>query len=140
MGRGRAAHDAVLATRHAARVAAFRPRSLPVPVGHPTLQHLTEWDTFTGRFRARERVEVRARVSGYLTGIHFKDGERVKKGDLLFVIDQRPFENTLEHAEARLALARQNHDRIESLLPTGAVSQLEMDQANQELKDAGATL
>lgn len=60
----------------------------------------------TGRLEAVERVELRARVSGYLKSIHFKDGQFVEKGDLLFVIDQRPFENALKAAEARLESAR----------------------------------
>jgi multidrug efflux system membrane fusion protein len=65
-----------------------------------------EWDEYTGRFDAVETVEVRARVSGYLTAVHFKDGQAVKKGDLLFVIDPRPFERALEQAQAELLQAQ----------------------------------
>jgi RND family efflux transporter MFP subunit len=101
---------------------------------------LTEWDEYTGRFRAQNRVEVRARVTGYLTSINFTDGAHVKKGDLLFLIDQRPYQVALEHAEASYGLAKQNEDRIKPLLNTGAVSQQEYDQAEQQLKDSAASI
>ena len=55
-------------------------------------------------------VEVRARVSGYLDGVHFKDGQMVKQGDLLFTIDKRPFQNALEQARATLTQAQSNLD------------------------------
>lgn len=112
----------------------------PVRVGHPIQKPVTEWDTFTGRFQARDRVEVRARVSGYLTHVNFKDGQRVKKGDVLFVIDQRPFQIALDRAEADYALAQKNHERISGLISTGAVSAQEADVASQQLKSAGANL
>ena len=120
--------------------AAPPPGPPPTHVGHPVLQHLTEWDEYTGRFRAQNRVEVRARVTGYLTSINFTDGAHVKKGDLLFVIDQRPYQVALAHAEASYELAKQNEARIQPLLNTGAVSQQEYDQAEQQLKDAAASI
>ena len=64
-----------------------------------------EWDEYTGRFDAVETVELRARVSGHLTEVRFKDGQNVKQGDLLFVIDPRPFERALEQARAELFAA-----------------------------------
>src|SRR5689334_15022317 len=64
----------------------------PVTIAQPVERKVAEWDEFTGRFQAVDTVEVRARVSGYLTEIHFTDGQMVKTGDLLFVIDPRPFE------------------------------------------------
>ena len=73
-----------------------------VTVSHPLEREIVEWDEYTGQFAAVEYVEVRARVSGYLTEIHFEDGQFVKKGDLLFVIDPRPFEADLQQAEANL--------------------------------------
>jgi RND family efflux transporter MFP subunit len=76
-----------------------------VTVSRPLLREITEWDEYTGRFDAVEAVEVRARVAGYLTEVHFKDGQTVKQGDLLFVIDSRPFERALDQARAELALA-----------------------------------
>src|SRR6202043_1982640 len=77
----------------------------PVTVSHPLEKTITEWDEFTGQFQAVEFVAVRARVSGYLTEVHFTDGQWVKKGDLLFVIDPRPYEATLATVRAQLAQA-----------------------------------
>src|SRR6266851_7371625 len=77
-----------------------------VTVSPPLQREVTEWDQFTGQFAAVDYVEIRARVSGYLTEIHFQDGEIVKKGDLLFVIDPRPFEIARDSAEAHIAQAQ----------------------------------
>ena len=76
-----------------------------VTVGQPLQREIVEWDETTGRFDAVEAVEIKARVSGYLTEVLFKDGQDVKKGDTLFVIDPRPYENALSQAEAELAQA-----------------------------------
>src|SRR5262245_49098127 len=72
------------------------PPAPPVTVSKPLKKEIVEWQQFTGQLAAVEFVEMRARVSGYLTEIHFKDGQMVKKGDLLFVIDPRPFEADLQ--------------------------------------------
>src|SRR5688572_11595957 len=77
-----------------------------VTVSKPLQREIIEWDEYTGRFEAVEAVDVRARVSGYLTELHFKDGQAVNKGDLLFVLDARPFERTLEQAQAELMQAQ----------------------------------
>jgi RND family efflux transporter MFP subunit len=84
-----------------------QPKNAPptVAVSQPVQREIVEWDEYTGRFDAVETVEMRARVSGHLTEVRFKDGQRVKKGDLLFVIDQRPFERALEQARAELFAA-----------------------------------
>jgi RND family efflux transporter MFP subunit len=74
-----------------------------VTVSPPLKKEIVEWQQFTGQFSAVEYVEIRARVSGYLTEIGFQDGQIVKKGDLLFVIDPRPFQADLALAEANLA-------------------------------------
>jgi RND family efflux transporter MFP subunit len=74
-----------------------------VTVSKPLVKEMEEWSDFTGQFEARESVEVRARVSGYLESVNFIDGQLVKKGDLLFVIEPRPFELALETAKAQLA-------------------------------------
>src|SRR4051794_9432473 len=85
-------------------LAADAPPAPPaVTVSQPVQRELVEWDEYTGQFAAQEYVEVRARVSGYLTEIHFEDGQLVKEGDLLFVIDPRPYEATLAAARAQLA-------------------------------------
>ncbi len=76
-----------------------------VAVSQPIEREIVEWDEYTGRFDAVETVEMRARVSGHLTEVLFKDGQRVKQGDLLFVIDRRPFERALEQAQAELFAA-----------------------------------
>src|SRR5262245_5799458 len=69
------------------------PTALPaVTVSTPLRREVVEWDEYTGRFDSMETVDIRARVSGYLIEVHFKDGQMVKQGDLLFVIDPRPFE------------------------------------------------
>ncbi|MGV3663479.1 MAG: efflux RND transporter periplasmic adaptor subunit [Prosthecobacter sp.] len=77
-----------------------------VTVAKPISRHLMDWDEFTGRLTARENVEVRPRVSGYITEVSFKEGTEVKQGDLLFSIDRRPYEAIVERAEALLAQAK----------------------------------
>ena len=91
--------------------AADAPAAPPaVTVSQPIQRELAEWDEYTGQFAAKEYVEIRARVSGYLTEIHFEDGQIVKEGDLLFVIDPRPYEATLAAARAQLAQANAQVD------------------------------
>lgn len=87
---------------------AFAQSAPPAPavtVSPPLQKEITEWDQFTGQFAAVDYVEIRARVSGYLTEIHFQDGQIVHQGDLLFVIDPRPYEATLASMRAQLAQA-----------------------------------
>src|SRR5215471_16431944 len=79
------------------------PAAPAVTVSAPLQQEFVEWDEFTGQFAAIDFVEIRARVNGYLTEIHFQDGQIVHKGDLLFVIDPRPYEAALASAQAQLA-------------------------------------
>src|SRR6185437_6723112 len=82
----------------------------PVTVGNPTARRITEWDDYTGRFQATEYVEIRARVNGYLDSIHFTDGQIVKKGDLLFVIDPRPYQATADSDAAAVTQAQARLD------------------------------
>jgi len=79
-----------------------------VTVANPVQKPVVDQDEYVGRFTAVSMVEMRARVSGTLEAVHFKDGQVVKKGDLLFTIDRRPFQNTLDQARANLVLARSN--------------------------------
>ena len=79
-------------------------------------QEMQEWSDFTGQFEARESVEVRPRVSGYLEFVNFADGQLVKKGDLLFVIEPRPFELALETAKAQQAQAQAQLDLAKAQL------------------------
>jgi len=115
-----------------------RPAPAPPPpkvkVVQPVAREITEWDEFTARLDAVDSVEVRPRVSGYLQSIHFQDGAIVQKGDLLFLIDPRPYEAALHRTEAdvelaksRLALARKNFARAADLLKSHAISQEESD-------------
>ncbi|MFA9476079.1 MAG: efflux RND transporter periplasmic adaptor subunit [Filomicrobium sp.] len=75
----------------------------PVTVANPISKRITQWDEFSGRFEAIESVDVRPRVSGFIQKVHFRDGQMVKKGDLLFTIDKRPFEIVVESAQAEIA-------------------------------------
>ena len=84
---------AVLAGCDSKPAATAPPPPPPVTVARPLQKTITEWDEYTGRFTAVETVEVRARVSGFIDSIHFKEGQIVKQGDLLFVIDQRPYQH-----------------------------------------------
>ena len=100
-----------------------------VSIAQPIPQKVHEWDEFTGRLASPETVEVRARVSGYIDKIHFKEGGDVKQGDLLVTIDQRPYQATVDRlkadlgaARARAELARAEAKRGESLVATKAIS------------------
>lgn len=77
-----------------------------VTIATPLSQRVTDWDEFTGRLASREQVDVRAQVSGYLTKVSFTEGAEVKAGDLLVTIDPRPYEASVQRAEAVLAEAR----------------------------------
>jgi RND family efflux transporter MFP subunit len=118
-----------------------------VVVAPPLVMRLTEWDEYTGRFEATDRVDVRARVDGYLDSIHFRDGAIVKPGDLLFVIDPRPYEAVLEGARAdvvraqtRLELATTDLTRGEQLFAIRGISQEDFDRRMQARKEAEAAL
>jgi RND family efflux transporter MFP subunit len=117
----------------------------PVTVAQPTKRTVTDWDEFTGRFEAVEEVQVRARVGGFVTNVEFRDGAFVGTGDLLYVIDARPFEAVAEQAEGQLAdarakaeLARRELDRALTLVQTSAVSESIVDQRRQALQAAKA--
>lgn len=120
---------------------------LPVKVSQPVEAEVQEYQEFTGRFASVETVDLRARVSGYLDEIHFKPGATVKKGDLLFTIDQRPYraalasaEAEVERSEAALGLAKADFARAKRLVDTKAISAEEFDKAASSLKQAQANL
>jgi len=101
-----------------------QPAQAPAPapavtVATPTKRTIVDSDEYVGRFVAVDSVEVRARVSGYLDTVHFTDGQVVKQGDLLFTIDRRPFQNTLDQARANLATAKSNLTYTEGDLARG---------------------
>jgi RND family efflux transporter MFP subunit len=114
-------------------------------VAQPTKRIVTDWDEFTGRFEAVEEVQVRARVGGFVTSVEFRDGAIVHAGDLLYVIDRRPFEAVAEQADGQLAdarakaeLAKRELDRGLALVQTSAVSEQVVDQRRQALQAAHA--
>lgn len=112
------------------------PPQMPPPevtVANPLQKTLMEWDEYTGRFEAAERVEIRARVSGYLEEIRFKDGEKVSKGQILYVIDQRPFKIALERATAQHELAEKELKRLQGLSASRAVSKEDLDIGIQDV-------
>ena len=131
----------------AAQAATAAPPPAPVTVSTPLKHELVEWDEFTGQFAGVEYVEIRARVSGYLTEIGFEDGQIVKKGDLLFVIDPRPFQNALAsaqaqqaQAQARLDLASRQVQRSSELRQRDFASQSVLDERQEELRQAAGAL
>ena len=110
-----------------------------VTVSSPLIANLETWDEFIGRFRAIDRVEVQSRVSGYLEEIHFEDGQQVEKGDILFIVDQRPFKLAVQQSEANLLAAqnqlkqaRMDFNRIKNLEGSGAISQEQFDRRQQQ--------
>jgi membrane fusion protein, multidrug efflux system len=119
----------------------------PVTVAQPVKRTVTDWDEFTGRFEAVEEVQVRARVGGFVTSVEFRDGAFVKAGDLLYVIDSRPFEAVAEQAEGQLAdarakaeLGKRELDRALTLNQTQAVADSIVDQRRQTLQAANASI
>ncbi|MEP9369258.1 efflux RND transporter periplasmic adaptor subunit [Xanthobacter sp. VNH20] len=121
-----------------------------VTVAKAKSQTITDYDEYVGRFVAINEVNVHARVSGYLSQIHFTDGQLVKEGDLLFTIDQRPFKIALDSAQANLAVAKANLDfaqtdleRARTLLQdknSNAISKQAFDQRTQTERTAAATV
>lgn len=105
-----------------------------VSVIQPVAKDIVEWDEYIGRLEAPETVEIRARVSGYLDKVHFKEGKEVKKGDLLFTIDPRPYQAEFDRADAdyqraqTLAdLALSDAERAKRLIATKAISEEDFD-------------
>ena len=118
-----------------------------VTVATPLVQKLTEWDEFTGRFEAVQQVEIRARVSGYLQEIRFEDGQHVEQGQVLFVIDPRPYQAAVDRAKAQietqkaqLTLAQLDQDRTSKLVVTSADARATLDDRNAQLAEATASL
>ncbi len=91
----------------------------PVTVSPPVKKKVVDWQEYSGQFAPVEYVEMRARVSGYLTEIHFTDGQMVNKGDLLFVIDPRPYEIALASARANVAQAEASVELAKRQLARG---------------------
>ncbi|WP_347986088.1 efflux RND transporter periplasmic adaptor subunit [Methylomonas sp. AM2-LC] len=123
------------------------PPPADVAISQPLQKEIVEWDEYTGRLQAVESVEIRSRVSGYLKQISFKDGGKVHKGDLLFVIDPRPYQAQLhqaksevERSKSRRDLAKNDLQRAENLLKEQAISEEEFDTRSKNLFQAGSSI
>ena len=122
---------------------AAAPPPPPVTVAHPLQKNITEWDEYTGRFQAVETVELRARVSGYIDQVHVNEGQLVKQGDLLFVIDQRPFrlavdqaKADVQRAQAKLDIATLDVERATPLIQNQTLTGREFDTRKSTQADA----
>ena len=118
-----------------------------ITVSQPVAHKIIEWDEYTGRFDAVEAVDVRARVSGYLTDVNFTDGQEVKAGDLLFQIDPRPFERALDQAKAQLDEAKVrvsnaglDVERGRPLLKSETISRKTFDDRENLVREATAAV
>jgi RND family efflux transporter MFP subunit len=116
-----------------------------VTVAQPVQRTIVDQDEYVGRFVAVDSVEIRSRVSGYLDKVHFKDGQIVKQGDLLFTIDRRPFQNVLNQMRANLAQAKANLaytetdlQRAQSLVRDRTITEQLFDQRTQANRTARA--
>ncbi|MBL1140812.1 MAG: efflux RND transporter periplasmic adaptor subunit [Proteobacteria bacterium] len=117
------------------------PEQMPpqVTVANPVMEEITDWDEFTGRLYAVKSVEVRPRVSGYLESVHFAEGSIVNKGDLLYIIDPRPYQAALDQAKAELErakatqqLADNDLSRAERLFKTRVMPEEELDSRRSQ--------
>jgi membrane fusion protein, multidrug efflux system len=119
----------------------------PVTVAKPIVKEVVERDDFVGRFEPTDSVEIRARVSGYLQAVSFRDGTIVNKEDLLFTIDKRPYQATLDQAEAavasalsRVTFASSDYERAAALGRTGNITEQLLEQRRNTLETARADL
>lgn len=123
------------------------PPAPPVTVAAALEREVTEYDEFSGRLEAVERVELRPRVSGYINKVNFRQGAEVRKGDLLFEIDPNPFlqevrrgEAELNRAKTRFDLAASEFSRVEKLIDSGAISRQEFDQNASAKRESEAAV
>lgn len=123
------------------------PQAIPVTVSAPLAKRITQWDEYSGRFAAVERVDVRPRVSGFIDEVHFRDGSNVKAGDLLFTIDKRPFAIAVESAKAEIArqdaqveFASADVARAAPLAASKVLSEQVFEQRKATLSQAQASL
>ena len=127
--------------------AASTPEAPKVTVAKPLSEKIVDWDDYIGRFEAVQTVEIRPRVSGYLVGVHFQDGQKVKKGELLFTIDQRPFKAALDAAGGQLAEIQATLANLETqlarqkkLVANRTVSQQKYDDTQAQVNATVAQL
>lgn len=129
---------------------AQKPAAPPPPavtIAKPVKRTVADFDEYVGRFVAVSSVEVRARVSGYLEAVHFKDGQTVKQGDLLFTIDKRPFENAAAQARANVTQAKSNlafteadYTRGQQLVRDKTITDQTFEQRSQAFRNAQASV
>ena len=124
---------------------AQQPPPPPVTVAKPVVRDIVEDDEFVGRFEAVDEVAVRSRVAGYLQEVHFRDGALVKKDDLLFTIDRRPYEAAYDAAKSQvdssnslLDFSRMQLERAEQLAKSGNLSVSVLDDRRREFLAAQA--
>jgi RND family efflux transporter MFP subunit len=129
-------------------------KSAPPPPALPEIatakvvsKRIKDWDEYTGRFQAVDSVEVRPRASGYIDDVKFREGQLVKKDDVLFIIDQRPYQADHDRARAGLELARSQYElakleaaRAQKLKDSGAVSREELDTRVSQLNQQEANV
>lgn len=118
-----------------------------VSVAQVVEQKVSQWDSFNGRFEAVQSVQLRPRVSGYIDQVNYREGDEVKKGQVLFTIDDRTYRATLEQAQAELAnarsqatLARSESARTDKLIGTNVVSREEWEQRRSAANQAQASV
>jgi RND family efflux transporter MFP subunit len=123
------------------------PSAPEVMVAQVLHQKIIDWDEYTGRFQAIDTVELRPRVSGYIDRVLFREGQAVKKGEILIVIDPRPYQADFDRAKANLALAKAQRElatleaeRVHKLKDSGAVSQEELDERVSALHQQDASV
>lgn len=118
-----------------------------VSVAQPVEREVIEWDEYIGRLESPETVEIKARVSGYLDKVHFKEGKEINKGDLLFTIDRRPYQAEYDRAEAehqraesQSDLAKSDAERAKRLIATKAISEEDFDTKTRSYTSSLAAL
>lgn len=138
-------------TLTALRVSAEAPPQAPpaaeVDVAPVIAKTITDWQSYSGRLEAVDKVEIRPLASGAITAVHFKDGALVKKGDALFTIDPRPYEAELARAQAQLAAAQArtaytaaDQERAKRLIADNAIAKRDFDEKNNAAREAAAGL
>jgi RND family efflux transporter MFP subunit len=129
-------------------------KAAPPPQGPPDVtvakvisKRIKDWDEYTGRFQAVDTVEVRPRVSGYIEQVLFREGQFVKKDDVLVIIDPRPYQADYDRAKAGLELAKSQQElakleaaRVQKLKDSGAVSREELDERLSNLNQQQASV
>lgn len=127
--------------------AAGAPPAAPVDVAEVVERSITDWQSYSGRLEAVDRVEIRPRVSGTLVAVHFKDGSLVRKGDELFTIDPLPYQAEVDRAEANLAGAKarvaytaSELARAQRLIADNAIARRDFEQKQNDAREAAANL